>query len=51
MYLTPEEEAMYAGEEGPGVQTAMKLLVALGEVFDAPRMVISPISGAMAAIE
>ena len=47
MYLTPEEEAMYAGEEGPGVQAAMKLLVALGEVYDAPRMVrISSAHGA-----
>ena len=39
MYLTPEEERMYAGEEGPGVQAAMELLVTLGEFYGAPRLI------------
>jgi len=39
MYLTPEEERMYAGEEGAGVQTAMELLVTLGDFYDAPRLI------------
>jgi predicted aconitase len=39
MYLTVEEQRMYAGEEGTGVQAAMELLVSLGEVYDAPRLI------------
>lgn len=39
MYLTSQEKRMCAGEEGPGVQAAMELLVALGEAYDAPRLV------------
>lgn len=39
MILTKEEQAMFDGEFGPGVQTAMKVQVALGEAFDAPYMV------------
>lgn len=39
MFLTDEEKAMFNGEYGPGVQTAMKIQVALGEAFDAPYMV------------
>lgn len=38
MFLTPEEERMYAGEEGAGVQAAMELLVTLGEFYGAPKM-------------
>lgn len=39
MILTKEEQAMFDGEFGTGVQTAMKVQVALGEAFDAPYMV------------
>ena len=39
MHLTPEEERMYAGEEGAGVQSAMELLVTLGDSYDAPRLI------------
>jgi predicted aconitase len=37
--LTREEEAMLAGEEGPGAAKLLELLVALGEVFGAERLV------------
>ncbi|MGQ9759496.1 MAG: aconitase X catalytic domain-containing protein [Candidatus Methanomethylicaceae archaeon] len=39
MYLTKEEERMLDGEEGAAVQKAMQLLVALGDVLGAERMV------------
>jgi len=39
MQLTREEERMLAGAEGRGVQKAMQLLTALGEVFGAERLV------------
>ncbi|NLW07679.1 MAG: DUF521 domain-containing protein [Clostridia bacterium] len=39
MYLTAEEKDMLAGKYGKGTALAMKVLVALGECFDAPRMV------------
>lgn len=39
MYLTKEEERMLSGDEGPATQKAMQLLVALGEVLGAERMV------------
>lgn len=39
MYLTREEERMLAGERGPGVSKAMELLVALGEIFGAERLI------------
>jgi predicted aconitase len=39
LYLTAEEERMLAGERGAGVAKAMELLVALGEVFGAERLV------------
>ncbi len=39
MHLTGEEERMCAGEEGSAVQMAMGLLVALGRIYEAPRMV------------
>jgi len=44
MHLTPEEERLYAGEQGPGRQRAMELLVALGEIYGAQRLI--PISSA-----
>ncbi|WP_418219612.1 aconitase X catalytic domain-containing protein [Candidatus Formimonas warabiya] len=39
LYLTDEEKAMLAGEYGAGTALAMKIQVAVGECFDAPRMV------------
>jgi predicted aconitase len=39
MYLTRDEERMLAGEEGPGVAKALQLIVSLGEVFGAERLV------------
>lgn len=47
MHLTREEEGMLAGGEGQGVQKAMQLLTALGEVFGAERLV--PITSAQIA--
>ncbi|MBS7638770.1 aconitase X catalytic domain-containing protein [Candidatus Bathyarchaeota archaeon] len=44
MYLDRLEEDMLRGEMGPAVARAMELLVALGEVFEAERLV--PIEGA-----
>ncbi|MCX8200234.1 MAG: aconitase X catalytic domain-containing protein [Candidatus Micrarchaeota archaeon] len=39
MKLTPEERKMYSGGYGNAVQTAMEILVALGEIYGAKRMV------------
>jgi predicted aconitase len=39
MYLTPEEEAMYDGGEGPVVEKSMEILLALGDIYGARRMV------------
>jgi len=39
MYLTDEEEDMLAGEEGHATQKAMQILVALGKIYDAERLV------------
>ncbi len=39
MYLTREEEGMLSGKEGPVVAKCMKLLVRLGEIYGADRMV------------
>jgi hypothetical protein len=47
MYLTKEEEKMLNGIYGQGTQTAMELLVAIGDAYDAERMI--PISRAHAA--
>ncbi|MCD6383039.1 MAG: aconitase X catalytic domain-containing protein, partial [Thermoplasmata archaeon] len=44
MHLTRYEEKMLDGEMGEGVQLAMKLLVNLGEMLDAPHLI--PISSA-----
>jgi predicted aconitase len=44
MYLTAEEEKILSGEQGPGPQRAMELLVALGRIYDADRLV--PITSA-----
>jgi predicted aconitase len=39
MYLTKEEERTYDGEFGWANQTCMKILVRLGELFDASRLI------------
>ncbi len=39
MYLTPEEEKMYQGQYGPAVQKSMEILVALGDIYQAEKMV------------
>jgi len=44
MYLTNEEEKMLKGDHGPGVQKAMEILVAIGDLYDAEKMI--PISSA-----
>ncbi len=47
MHLTNEEERMLAGEYGYAVQKSMQILAALGEIFNAARMV--PISSVQVA--
>jgi hypothetical protein len=47
MYLTKEEQKMLRGELGRGTQAAMELLVAIGEAYDAEKMI--PIARAHAA--
>ncbi len=44
LHLTPEEEAMLQGAEGPGVRRAMEMVVALGRIYGARRLV--PIASA-----
>jgi predicted aconitase len=44
MFLTREEEAMLASEKGDGTRTAMELLVALGDIYGAKKLV--PIASA-----
>lgn len=39
MYLTDEEKRMLDGVYGEGTQLAMKILAAIGEAYDAPKMV------------
>jgi hypothetical protein len=39
MYLTKEEERILDGEFGEGMQKAMELLVAIGDAYDAERMI------------
>ena len=39
MHLTGEEEAMLAGEQGLATQKAMQILVALGKIYDAERLI------------
>jgi predicted aconitase len=47
LHLTNEEERLLKGEYGQGTQKAMELLVAIGEAFDAERMI--PVTRAHAA--
>ncbi|MCS7116282.1 MAG: aconitase X catalytic domain-containing protein [Nitrososphaerales archaeon] len=44
MYLTPKEERILAGEEGEVRQKAMEIIVAIGEIYNADRLI--PISSA-----
>jgi hypothetical protein len=44
VYLTPEEERILAGEYGEGMRKAMEILVAIGKIYDAERLI--PISSA-----
>jgi predicted aconitase len=37
--LTPEEERMWSGEEGPAVQKAMRIVVALADIYEAADLV------------
>jgi predicted aconitase len=39
LVLSPRESAMLAGDEGPGVQKAMEIVVALGRIYGARRLV------------
>jgi len=39
MYLTPQEEKMLEGEYGPSAQKSMEILVALGDIYNAERLV------------
>jgi len=47
MYLTKEEERMCKGELGKGMQEAINLLIAIGDAYDAEKMI--PIGRAHAA--
>lgn len=47
MYLTKEEEQRFNGEFGEGTQKAMELLVAIGDAYDAEKLI--PITRAHAA--
>lgn len=39
MYLTKKEKEMLDGKKGPSKQKCMELLVSLGEIYDAERMI------------
>ena len=39
MYLTPQEEKMLEGEYGSSVQKSMEILVALGDIYNAKKLV------------
>ncbi len=47
MYLTKEEEEILGGESGEGARRAFELLVAIGDAYDAERMI--PVTRAHAA--
>lgn len=47
MFLSREDESALNGERGAGVQAAMELLLAIGEAFDASKMI--PVTRAHAA--
>jgi predicted aconitase len=39
MRLTSEEQALLAGEQGPGVRKATEIVIALGKIYGADRLV------------
>lgn len=39
MYLNKEEEAIYNGEQGPTLKKMMEILVALGDIYDADKLI------------
>jgi hypothetical protein len=39
MELTKEEEAMFVGEKGEGIQKAMEIVVALGKIYNAEKLI------------
>ncbi|MFW6041161.1 MAG: aconitase X [Thermoplasmatota archaeon] len=47
MHLTKEEEDILAGQDGPGPAKAMELLIALGKIYDADKLI--PIESAQIA--
>jgi predicted aconitase len=47
MYLTPEEEKLFNGERGPTYQKAIEILAALGDIYEADRLI--PIKSAQIA--
>lgn len=47
MYLSPEEEKIFNGERGATYQKAIEILVALGDIYDADRLI--PIKSAQIA--
>ena len=47
MYLTPEEEKLFNGESGPTYRKAIAILTALGDIYDADRLI--PIRSAQIA--
>ncbi len=47
MYLTPEEEKIFNGERGATYQKAIEILAALGDIYDADRLI--PIKSAQIA--
>ena len=47
MYLTPEEEKLFNGESGPTYRKAIEILTALGDIYDADRLI--PIRSAQIA--
>jgi len=47
MHLTKEEEAIFNGEKGPALQKMMEILVALGDIYGADRLI--PVKSAQIA--
>jgi hypothetical protein len=47
MKLTPEERAMVRGDLGPGVAKAIQIVLTLGRIYDAERLV--PVSSVQVA--
>ncbi|MGC9060170.1 MAG: aconitase X, partial [Thermoplasmata archaeon] len=47
MYLTQEEESIFAGKYGEVPERMLRLLVRLGEIYNADRMI--PVSSAQVA--